>query len=327
MNNPTQTKLIVATEVNSCRLDKFISQSLETYSRNAIQQFIIDSLVTINGQVTTSRKALVQPGDVIQVTIQESDSLPVISPNSDISLDIVYEDEWLAIINKPAGLVMHPGCGTTEQTLSHALLGHYGANDLSYASTVKPGIVNRLDKDTSGLVIIAKSDHAHNLLSSQLKERTIKKTYLALVHGSVKSPIGTICTKIAKCNKNHRKMRVTDNRGLDAITKYRILGKYGDISLLQCQIETGRTHQIRLHMLHQGHPILGDTLYSNGYNLSATKYTSDMLASYNALHRQALHSYKLEFAHPMAPYNLLEFSAQIPNDMRQIIDHFSNVMW
>ncbi len=325
----SQSKIILIAEANSipCRLDKFISQSIEKYSRNAIQELISHSLVTINDKIVTSRKALVQPEDVIQVNFAKSKSSPIILPNNEIKIDLIYEDEWLAIINKPAGLVMHPGAGTTDETLANALLSHYGASNLSHSDTIKPGIVNRLDKETSGLIIIAKSDHIHNLLTLQFKERTIKKTYLAVVHGVVKAPLGTIHTKITKSNHNHKKMMVTKDRGLEAITHYRVLATHSNISLLQCQIETGRTHQIRLHMAYQGHPILRDTLYGKQFNPSAKDHSSRMIDAYSILSRQALHSYKLAFSHPIATKkssNELEFTAPIPQDMMQIIDNFAN---
>ncbi|MBD2123805.1 RluA family pseudouridine synthase [Trichocoleus sp. FACHB-262] len=275
------------------RLDRWLSEQLPDLSRSRLQKLIEQGQVQVNGQVCTSKKATVQMGDRVQVEIPEAQPLEL-QPEA-IPLDILYEDDHLLIVNKPAGLVVHPAPGHDSGTLVHALLAHCqtlsGLNTLPGIGGVqRPGIVHRLDKDTSGAIAIAKTDQAHHHLQAQLKAKTARREYLAVVYGSPNAESGTIDLPIGRHPVDRKKMAIVAEAkgGRRAVTHWRVLERLGNYTLIHFQLETGRTHQIRVHSGHIGHPIVGDPVYSSqrpiGVNLPG----------------QALHAWKLRLQHPVS---------------------------
>nr|WP_206756208.1 RluA family pseudouridine synthase [Trichocoleus sp. FACHB-591] len=275
------------------RLDRWLSEQLPDLSRSRLQKLIEQGQVHVNGQVCTSKKATVQMGDRVQVEIPEAQPLEL-QPEA-IPLDILYEDDHLLIVNKPAGLVVHPAPGHESGTLVHALLAHCqtlsGLNTLPGIGGVqRPGIVHRLDKDTSGAIAIAKTDQAHHHLQAQLKAKTARREYLAVVYGSPNAESGTIDLPIGRHPVDRKKMAIVAEAkgGRRAVTHWRVLERLGNYTLMHFQLETGRTHQIRVHSGHIGHPIVGDPVYSSqrpiGVNLPG----------------QALHAWKLRLQHPVS---------------------------
>ena len=299
------------------RLDIFLSINLE-HTRSFIQNLIKKHGVLINNVKIISPKHSVKNGDNIIVTFPESEKTDILPVN--IPLDIVYEDADLLVINKQAGLTSHPGTGNYNNTLVNALLHYLGDNLSSINGIERPGIVHRLDRDTTGLMVIAKNDIAHNSLATQIQNRTLQRKYNALIWGSIKPFNGVIKANIARSNKDRTRMAVVYRGGKVAITHYNsleIFEKY-NMSLLECKLETGRTHQIRVHLSNAGHSIVGDQVY--GHNLrKATKLTDDKLKKLlSNFHRQALHSYDISFLHPKSEI-MMSFTSGIPQDFMQII--------
>lgn len=256
----------------------------------------------------STRSHKVKAGDIIALQIPPPVSLKI-KPVS-MKLDILYEDEHLTVINKPAGLVVHPGAGKEEDTLVHGLLYH--CTDLSgIGGTVRPGIVHRLDKDTSGIMIVAKNDLSHNNLMIQFKERRVQKTYLALVKGDMNDLSGVVQTQLGR-HPVHRKKMAVVTTGRHAVTEWKRLRHSQTASLVSVQLHTGRTHQIRVHMAHIGHPLLGDSLY--GGPMTIHMNGKEIKAA-----RQALHSYRLSILHPLSQ-EPMEWTAEPPEDMRELIN-------
>ena len=286
------------------RLDSFISQNSEL-SRSGAAKLIDDGMVTVNGKAE-QKKYAVRAGDEIIVTLPELQ--PAKAKAEDIKLDIVYEDEHLLVINKPSGMVVHPAAGNYEGTLVNALL-YYCPDELSGINgEQRPGIVHRIDKDTSGLLVVAKTDAAHKGLSAQLADHSISREYRALVHGGFSSDEGTVDLPIGRHPVDRKKMAVIRNSSVksrDAITHYTVLERFGKISYLALKLETGRTHQIRVHLKALGHPIYGDTLY--GYE-DDDKY----------MKRQALHAYGLDFKSPRTKEEL-SLRANLPQDIEDLL--------
>jgi 23S rRNA pseudouridine1911/1915/1917 synthase len=246
----------------------------------------------------------VQTGDWIQIDLPEPEPLELIP--EEIPLDILYEDEVMIVLNKPAGLVVHPAPGHPTGTLVHALLSH--CQNLSGIGGIqRPGIVHRLDRDTSGVMLVAKTDQAHQNLSTQLKNREIKKEYLAVVHGIFKDKKGTLSTVIGRHIRDRKKMSVFTRQGRPAVTSYEVIEEFQDYSLVKIQIYTGRTHQIRVHMKYLNHPVVGDPLYGRG--------TKDQAL----IRRQALHAKSIAFKHPITGHPL-EFEAPLPQDMKNLLE-------
>lgn len=282
------------------RLDQYLKEQMPDYSRAYIQKMIKNGLVEIKGikKVKTSYK--LKENETIDVNIPENEELEVIAEN--IPLDIIYQDKDIAIINKTANMVVHPAPGNYNGTLVNAIMYHI--KDLSGINGIlRPGIVHRLDKNTSGLIIVAKNDLAHKELSEMFKIKTIKKTYIAIVNGKLKKKKGRIETLIGRNPKDRKKMAVVYRNGKNAITNYWVLDEKDDYSLLKVQIETGRTHQIRVHMKHIGHPILGDEVYGKTSKIA---------------NRQMLHAYKLEFVHPVTK-NKMKLTGDIPEDFKDVL--------
>lgn len=307
---------IVFEEEQPCRLDKHLSELRiqELYSRSFIEKLIDQDRILVN-QTPVKKSYLLEAGDEVFINLPEPE--PHELEPQDIPLDIVYEDDDLAVINKAAGMIVHPGFGNPKDTLVNAMLFHFKDNLSSGRAADRPGIVHRLDSGTSGLMIIAKNDIAQSKLSDMFARRKIKKTYLAICCGVPDEAEGTIITNIGRSISNPRKMCVT-NQGRQAITHYKVLHYFDFFAFLEVDLETGRMHQIRVHFDHLGHPLLGDLLYntrSRVYSFvpsNMKRKVSELLA--NHLRRQALHAWRLELNHPISG-KALDIHTPPPQDM------------
>ena len=269
--------MLIEENVNK-RIDAYLSEILKE-SRTKIQELIKSENIKVNGVKTKSSYKL-EKGDEVYINIPEAKQVDIIA--QDIDIDIVYEDKYLLIVNKKAGMVVHPSKGHEQNTLVNALL--YKVGDLSGINgEIRPGIVHRLDKDTSGLIIIAKDDKTHNLLTEMFKNKEIKKIYYAIVKGSMNKQSGTLISNIGRDEKDRKKMSVKKNGGKEAITNYDVIDKNEKYSLVRLNLKTGRTHQIRVHLSHFFFPIIGDSVYGRKDEFS----------------RQMLHAYELSFIHPI----------------------------
>jgi pseudouridine synthase, rluA family len=296
-----ESKLIidVSDEETGERIDSFLSGKTE-FTRTRIQQLIKDKNITVNGKATKSSYKI-EENDEIAIEVPEAETTEIKPEN--IKIDIVYEDSDIAVINKQAGLVVHPAHGHYSGTLVNAILYHI--KDLSGINgEIRPGIVHRLDKDTSGLIVIAKNDKVHTALTEMFQEKKIKKTYLAILKGKLNKSEGKIVTQIGRDKNDRKKMTVIDDitKGKNAITNYKVVSQNNLFTLVKVNIETGRTHQIRVHMRHLGYPILGDSVYGRKDNEK----------------RQMLHAYKLEFLHPVTGHQM-EFTGEIPEDFQKAL--------
>lgn len=300
------TTINLQVESNSDRLDRYLSQHLPDLSRSRLQKLIEEGNVQVNGTACTSKKATVQFGDRISLTIPEAKPLDL-QPEA-ISLDILYEDDHLLIVNKPAGLVVHPAPGHESGTLVNALLAHC-PNLAGIGGVQRPGIVHRLDKDTTGAIAIAKTDRAHQHLQAQLKAKTARRQYLGVVYGAPAASSGTIDQAIGRHPIDRKKMAVVpvEKGGRPAVTHWQVRERLGNYTLLHYQLETGRTHQIRVHSAHMGHPIVGDPLYSSGRSVGVN------------LPGQALHGWRLTLQHPVteAP---IAVTAPLPQPFTTLLD-------
>ncbi|PLR77565.1 RluA family pseudouridine synthase [Bacillus sp. V3-13] len=286
------------------RIDKVVSALNEEWSRTQVQQWIKEGHVLVNGEkIKTNYKCNIN--DKIEVTIPEPEELDVIPEEMD--LDIYYEDRDVLVVNKPKGMVVHPAPGHMSGTLVNGLMAH--CRDLSGINGVlRPGIVHRIDKDTSGLLMVAKNDLAHESLVNQLVNKTVTRKYKAVVHGIISHDHGTIDAPIARDPKDRQSMTVVDN-GKHAVTHFQVLERFADFSYIECQLETGRTHQIRVHMKYIGFPLAGDPKYGPRKTLD--------------IGGQALHAGVLGFAHPRTG-EYLEFEAPLPPDFQQLLDKLRN---
>ena len=296
-----ESKLIidVSDEETGERIDSFLSGKTE-FTRTRIQQLIKDRNITVNGKPTKSSYKI-EENDEIAIEVPEVETTEIKPEN--IKIDIVYEDSDIAVINKQAGLVVHPAHGHYSGTLVNAILYHI--KDLSGINgEIRPGIVHRLDKDTSGLIVIAKNDKVHTALTEMFQEKKIRKTYLAILKGKLNKSEGKIVTQIGRDKNDRKKMTVIDDatKGKNAITNYRVISQNNLFTLVKVNIETGRTHQIRVHMRYLGYPILGDSVYGRKDNEK----------------RQMLHAYKLEFIHPVTGRQM-EFIGEIPEDFQKAL--------
>jgi 23S rRNA pseudouridine1911/1915/1917 synthase len=286
--------------------------------------------VTIGGRTILDPGQRVNAGDTIQVAVPVPE--PAQPQGETIPLHIVYEDDQVIVIDKPAGLVVHPAAGHQTGTLVNALIAHCGDSLSGIGGVIRPGIVHRLDKDTSGLMVVAKTDRAHKALAAQFEDhgRTgpLERGYLALVWGVPSRPKGTIDEPIDRHPHAREKMAVRA-KGREAITHWQMLEKYAGAdgkplaSLLECRLETGRTHQIRVHLAHAGHPLLGDATYGTGFKTKATHLTKEAQEALTALGRQALHAYLLAFEHPLTG-EILAFRSELPGDLgrlRHVLAH------
>ena len=298
MNAPIE--LIVPKEAARLRLDQFLARELPRFSRSRIQQLIRKAFVTRNKSPARPRD-LVRAGDHIEINEpppEKIDNLPEAIP-----LDILFEDDDLIVINKPAGLVVHPGAGQPEHTLVNALLHHFPKLS-GIGGKERPGIVHRLDKETSGCLVVAKNDEAHRNLSAQFAGRTVEKVYLALVAGKLRKTAGLIEDKIGRHPVHRQRMSVESRRGRPAKTEYRVMSSSEKMSLIECRLHSGRTHQIRVHLHHLGHPVLGDKVYG-------AKHAKNFP-------RQMLHAWRLGFEHPRTG-EWKKFDAPLPEDFLNAI--------
>lgn len=287
------------------RLDRWLAEQLPDLSRSRVQKLIDEGQVQVNGQVCSSKKTLVQVGDRVHVEIPDAKPLNL-QPEA-IPLDILYEDDALLIINKPSGLVVHPAPGHESGTLVHALLAH--CPDLEGIGGVqRPGIVHRLDKDTSGALAIAKTDVAHHHLQAQFKAKTARRDYLAIVYGAPAAERGTVDAPVGRHPVDRKKMAVVplEKGGRSAITHWAVEERLGNFTLMRFQLETGRTHQIRVHSAHIGHPVVGDPVYGSGRSVGVN------------LSGQALHAWKLRLQHPLSEERI-EAIAPLPDDFLTLL--------
>ena len=298
------------------RLDKYLAEKSSDLSRTRIKDLIQVGLVFINGQVTSDVALRIKEGQVIQITIP-----PLIDPTpapENIPLDILYEDDDLIVINKPAGLVVHPAPGNPEGTLVNALLSHCGESLSGINGVRRPGIVHRLDKETSGLMVAAKNDGAHQFLAHQLATREMSRVYQAIVWGVLRPLEGAVEGSIGR-DPHHRQRMALREKGKFARTHYKTLKIFGRVaSLVECRLDTGRTHQIRVHLASKGHSLLGDPLYGKRPRALPASLR-DILDTQWPKKRQALHAKELSFIHPTTQEKLT-FSTDLPQDIRNLLD-------
>lgn len=311
------------------RLDKVIASHADGISRALVQKLMKAGHLQHDGAAITDGKHKVEDDQTYTLTLPESK--PTSMEPANIPLDIVYEDNDLLVINKQAGLTVHPGAGTGDDTLVHALLYHCGDSLSNIGGEDRPGIVHRLDRDTSGLMVVAKNDATHRALAEQLEAREISRTYHAYIWGVPTPSAGTIRTLIDRDNRDRTKMAVHQKKGRNAVTHYRVIERYGHglASLVECKLETGRTHQIRVHMAYLGHPIIGDSTYSRGHNPKIPKELKglDISAIHNAP-RHMLHACSIAFEHPKSA-EMMQFSCNHPSptteDINSVIEHLKNL--
>jgi 23S rRNA pseudouridine1911/1915/1917 synthase len=295
LKDSTSIEVVVSRNDARLRLDQFLAKRLPEYSRSRLQQLIRSGFVRLNEQATRPRQ-IVRSGDkinLIEPLVEKIEAVP-----EPIPLDVLFEDDDLIVINKPAGLTVHPGAGQHEHTLVNALLSH--CTTLSgIGGKERPGIVHRLDKETSGCLVVAKNDIAHRELSKQFAARTVEKIYLALVAGKLRKAAGIIDEKIGRHPVRRQRMQVTSLRGRTATTEYRAIRSSDQATLIECRLHSGRTHQIRVHLHHLGHPVLGDKIY-------APRFAKNF-------RRQMLHAWRLGFRHPRTG-DWRDFEAPLPVD-------------
>lgn len=289
-------KLTVDESGAGVRIDKFLSDTLDGFTRSGISKRIADGNVTVNG-TEISKNYKCRMNDNILVIVPDAVPLEVQAQN--IPLDIVYEDDDLLVVNKPKGMVVHPAAGNYSKTLVNALLYHCRDSLSGINGVIRPGIVHRIDKDTSGLLIVAKNDAAHLSLAEQIKQHSFHRAYQAVCYGNIKEDSGTVHQPIGRNPKDRKKMAVTDKNSKDAVTHYEVLKRYGDFTHIKCILETGRTHQIRVHVAYIGHPLAGDSVYG----------PKKVIESLNG---QCLHAGEIGFIHPRTG-EYLEFRSGLPD--------------
>lgn len=312
----------VLNEESGLRLDLFLSKRCEDLSRSRIQHLLKEGhVIKENADMKLTAKTTVKSGDQFSIHVPEAEDLDIIAEN--IPLDIVYEDNDLIVVNKPAGMVVHPAPGHSSGTLVNALLGHC-ADSLSGIGGIKrPGIVHRLDKDTSGLMVIAKNDEAHQKLSAQFSKRDLSRVYYALVWGVPSPQIGQIETQMGRHKTDRMRMTVLKSGGKEAITDYEVVKNFkNQASLIECHLQTGRTHQIRVHMSHIGTPLVGDPTY-NANRRPLTVPIAEITKILKVFPRQALHAAELHFIHPSTKEEM-SFESDLPEDFQQLLDDLSN---
>jgi len=305
MNN--MEPVVFTAEEKGQRLDVFVVERFPELSRSHVQKLIEQGNVLVDGSVRKANYKL-RGGEVVQVTVPQAE--PISVEPEDIPLDILYEDKDIIVVNKARGMVVHPASGVYTGTLVNALLFH--CQDLSGINgEIRPGIVHRLDKDTSGVMVCAKNDTAHLDLAEQIRTKTAHRTYWAIVHGNIKEEAGIIKGDIGRHPTDRKKMAIVRENGKPAVTHFKVLERFGEYTLVECQLETGRTHQIRVHMTSIGHPLVNDPKYG-------PKKTSPF-----AINGQALHSLQLTLTHPVTKEEMT-FTAPLPTDMEKILTGLRN---
>lgn len=298
--------LFVIQEDQQMRLDKYLAEQFPEQTRSYLQKLIKEGGVLVNGRSVKTGYQL-SCGDEVSVNIPEPKELDV-EPQK-MELDIVYEDEDVILINKPKGMVVHPAPGHTKDTLVNGLLYHCQGNLSGINGVARPGIVHRIDRDTTGILIVCKNDMAHNSIAAQLKEHSITRRYRALVHGNIKEDKGTVEGPIGRHPVDRKKMAINERNGKPAVTHYQVLKRFGNYTYIECVLETGRTHQIRVHMASIGHPLVGDEVY--GPAKCPFK-----------LEGQCLHAMVLGFVHPRTG-EYMEFSAELPGYFQELLGKLS----
>lgn len=311
-------EVVAGPEAAGGRLDRLLAGALPQLSRSRLKGLIEEGRVSLDGRAVTSPSAKVKAGQTFAIIIPEA--RPVALEGQAIPLEIFYEDKDLIVLNKPAGLVVHPAAGNPDRTLVNALIAHCGRELTGIGGEQRPGIVHRLDKDTSGVMVAAKSAAAHQGLVEQFAARSIERSYQALVWGRPSPAEGSLTGNIGRSPRNRKKMAVLRRGGRPAETGYRVLRSFqnGRISLVECRLKTGRTHQIRVHLAEAGHPLLGDPLYGRGDSRRAKALPADAQTALAALGRQALHAKTLGFQHPVSG-ETLQFTCELPSDIRVLI--------
>ncbi len=312
--------VIIDENLNGQRLDKALHLAAPQFSRARLQALLDEGQVTRGDKVMTTASAKVKAGEVYTVSVPPAiDAIPI---PQDIALDIIYEDDDLLVINKAPDMVVHPAAGNEDGTLVNALLAYCGDRLSGIGGVKRPGIVHRLDKETSGLMVVAKNDIAHRDLSEQLSSRSLKRQYAAVVWGLPSPVSGHIETQIGRSPHDRQKMAVLHSGGKEAITDYDMTRNFGIVaSLVECRLQTGRTHQIRVHMAHLGHPLVGDPVYGKKTAPKFLKLNKvDEVLSQKLLHfpRQALHAQRLEFIHPISK-DRKSFETPLPADMAELL--------
>ena len=306
-------QIITGTIAGEGRLDKALAEA-SGLSRERVKALIAEGAVTVGKTVATSGSAKVAEGTRFSLALPPPE--PLVAQAQNIPLDIVFEDEHLVVVNKPAGMVVHPAAGNFDGTLVNALLHHCAGGLSGINGVARPGIVHRIDKDTSGLLVVAKSDASHEGLARQFADHSITRRYLAVCAGHPNPASGTVAGRIGRSEKDRKKMTVlpdTSDRGKHAVTHFRTLELLDHAALIECRLETGRTHQVRVHCASIGHPLLGDPVY--GRTPKPLRATLERLD----FKRQALHAERLGFIHPISG-ETLDFRAELPRDMRELID-------
>ena len=306
-------EVITGTFASAARLDKALAEATDL-SRARVQTLIAEGRVEVDGVMASSASAKVAAGSRFRIEIPPTAD-PEAQPQ-DIPLEVVFEDEHLIVVNKPAGMVVHPAAGNPDGTLVNALLHHCGGSLSGIGGVARPGIVHRIDKDTSGLLVVAKSDAAHEGLAAQFAKHSVHRRYLAVCGGHPNPAKGTIDEKLGRSDANRKKMAVlpkNSSRGKHAITHYKVLKRLASSALIECRLETGRTHQVRVHCASIGHALIGDPLYGR------TPKPLRALISSLKFARQALHAAELGFLHPIT-HETLRFTADLPDDMQELID-------
>jgi 23S rRNA pseudouridine1911/1915/1917 synthase len=314
---PDTFSITVNAEDQGQRLDSFLAKHRTDLSRTRLKSLIEQGLITVNG-------ALSEPAFIIKTGMIISGKIPeAIEPAltaQTIPLDIIYEDEHLLVLNKNAGMVVHPAPGHYDNTLVNALIAHCGDHLSGIGGVKRPGLVHRLDKGTSGLMVIAKNDKAHRGLALQFAHRSLKRTYKAIIWGLPTPTTGQVEGNIGRCSTNWRRRAVVQEGGKTAITAYQVLKNFGMLaSLIECRLQTGRTHQIRVHMTHKGHPLIGDPLYGKIPRGTPTLLLEQLKEPTENFTRPCLHAACLQFYHPITS-EFQEFTTDLPSDLQKVID-------
>ncbi|MCS6991524.1 MAG: RluA family pseudouridine synthase [Chitinophagales bacterium] len=324
-----QFRLVVDAGQKPVRIDRFLQSRIEGVSRTKIQQGIDAGWVLVNNRLIKANYK-VRPGDEVIIKVpRELEEQPAQPEN--IPLDIVYEDDDVLVVNKPAGMVVHPGAGNRSGTLVNALLYHFRQLPTVPGNEQRPGLVHRLDKDTSGLLVVARTELAMQHLARQFAQHTVKRSYLALVWGDFRKDSGTITGRIGRSQRNRLLMDVYDDDeliGKPAITHYQVLERFYYVTLVSCHLDTGRTHQIRVHMKYIGHPVFNDATYGGNRILKGTlypRYRQFVENCFALCPRQALHAAQLSFIHPRS-HQQMNFQVSLPADMQQVIDRWRNYL-
>jgi len=320
-----RVEFVVADEAAGTRLDAWVAGAVPDLGRNHAKRLVLAGHVAVGGRTIVEAKRPVKPGEVIAIDLPPA--APTAIAGEAIALSVVYEDDAVIVIDKPAGLVVHPAGGHHTGTLVNALIAHCGASLSGIGGVARPGIVHRLDKDTTGLMVVAKTDRAHRNLAAQFADHgrsgPLERGYKAIVWGVPDRPIGTIAAALGRSTRNREKIEVKRTGGREAITHYRVAERYGAkakpvAALVECRLETGRTHQIRVHLASIGHPVIGDPAYASGFATKTTLLAEPARTVAANLPRQALHAWLLGFEHPETGEEM-RFESPLPADMAALV--------